>query len=68
MMALSSRDRLRLLDEYTEGFIALAEDDGFDVSSPNRLRAVLARHSIEDVERMYDACCRFGIGAILEAI
>lgn len=68
MMALSPRDKLRLLDEYTEGFIALAKKDGVDVLTPNKLRATLVRYSIEDVERVYNACCRFGIGAILKAI
>lgn len=65
MTPLSARDKIRLLDEYTEAFAALAKEDGVDVLPPNKLRATLSRHSIEDIERVYDVCCRFGMTAMM---
>lgn len=65
MIQLTVRERMRMLDEYVEAFSLLAQEESVECLSPSKLRAALSRYSIEDIERVYDACCRFGMNAMM---
>lgn len=55
------------LDEYVQEFIKLAAEEGIELNE-KKLRRVLSRYSFSDIERVYDACCRFGIKNLWESL
>lgn len=55
------------LDEYVQEFIKLAVEEDIELNE-KKLRRVLSRYSFSDIERVYDACCRFGIKNLWESI
>ena len=55
------------LDEYVQEFIKLATEEGIELNE-KRLRKVLSHYSVSDIERVYDACCRFGIKNLWESL
>lgn len=52
---------------YLDAFCKLAEEEGLDYDK-KRLARVLSKFSLSDIERVYDACQRFGLANILNAI
>lgn len=52
---------------YLDAFCKLAEEEGLDYDR-KRLARVLSKFSLSDIERVYDACQRFGLTNILNAI
>lgn len=55
------------LDEYVQEFIKLAAEEDIELNE-KKLRRVLSRYSFSDIERVYDACCRFGIKNLWESL
>lgn len=52
---------------YLDAFCELAEEEGLDYDR-KRLARVLSKFSLSDIDRVYDACQRFGLTNILNAI
>lgn len=52
---------------YLDAFCELAEEEGLDYDR-KRLARVLSKFSLSDIDRVYDACQRFGLANILNAI
>lgn len=52
---------------YLDDFCELAEEEGLDYDR-KRLARVLSKFSLSDIDRVYDACQRFGLANILNAI
>lgn len=52
---------------YLDAFYKLAEEKGLDYDR-KRLARVLSKFNLSDIERVYDACQRFGLANILNAI
>ena len=55
------------LDEYVQEFLKLAAEEDIELNE-KKLRRVLSHYSFSDIERVYDACCRFGIKNLWESI
>lgn len=60
--------RMEMLDQYTDAFLELARNEEVAILDRTRLRAVLSRYTSDDIERVYDACLRFGIKNIFQNI
>lgn len=52
---------------YLDAFCELAEEEGLDYDR-RRLARVLSKFNLSDIDRVYDACRRFGLTNILNAI
>lgn len=61
-MAFTSR-----LNQYVNAFAELASEEDIKVDK-KKLKKKLRWYSPIDIERVYDACCRFGIRALLQNI
>lgn len=59
--SLSLRTYSDALDQYTAAFTALAKAEGVELMDDAKLRRALSKYSIEEIERAYDACSRFGM-------
>lgn len=49
--------------DYTEAFLKLAKEENLSLDK-ERLTQVIRKYKLDDIERAYDACLRFGIGNI----
>lgn len=52
---------------YLDAFCKLAEEEGLDYDR-KRLARVLSKFNLSDIERVYDACQRFGLTNIIKTI
>lgn len=52
---------------YLDAFCELAEEEGLDYDR-KRLARALSKFSLSDIERVYDACQRFGLTNMLKSI
>ena len=64
--AVSLRTYSETLDQYTAAFSELAEAEGVELLDESKLRQALSKYSIDEVERAYDACFRFGIQGVYQ--
>lgn len=58
---------MAFLDQYVNAFAELASEEDIKVDK-KKLKKRLRWYSPMDIERAYDACCRFGIRALLQNI
>ena len=56
-----------VFDEYLEAFCKLAENEGLEYNR-KKLAKTLSRFPLSDIERVYDACLRFGLTNMLKAV
>lgn len=54
------------MDAYVQEFMALAKEDGCDLNE-RRTRRVLLKYSFSDIERVLDACSRFGFANVVKS-
>lgn len=59
--AVSFRTYSDTLDHYAAAFSELAKAEGVALLEGAKLRRAMSKYSIDEIERAYDACCRFGI-------
>lgn len=55
------------MSDYTDAIMKLAQEDNIKIER-EQLAKALRKYPLEDVERMYEACLRFGLGNIIQAV
>ena len=56
-----------VFDEYLDAYCKLAESECLEYNR-KKLAKTLSRYPLSDIERVYDACQRFGLTNMLKAI
>ena len=51
----------RFVKQYADAFIELAKQENLAVPNRKKLLSKLRSMKPDEIERIYDACCRFGI-------
>lgn len=60
-------ENIPLRTQYIDSIMHLIKQENIDIDR-DRLRDVLSRYSLEEVDRIFDAFTRFGVKTILENI
>lgn len=55
------------MSDYTDAIMKLAQEDNVEIKR-EQLANALRKYPLEDVERVYDACLRFGFSNIIQAV
>lgn len=60
-------ENIPLRTQYIDSIMHLIKQENIDIDR-DRLRDVLSKYSLEEVDRIFDAFTRFGVKTILENI
>ena len=66
-MCMMQNKTQAFVSDYADAIMKLAKEDNVEIER-ERLVKALRKYPLEDVERMYDACLRFGLSNIFQAI
>lgn len=58
---------ISLRTQYIDSIMRLARQENIDIDR-NKLRDVLSKYSLKEIDRIFDAFTRFGVKTILENI